>query len=221
MELATAVAGRSSASIRSTSRMSRREGEDTGADGCLREEGTLPPKSQCTQNGVALYIDERNAQALRQAGDNSTLEAGCGAQFGRLHDGDYFAVLAYLERSEAHNRMLQELRRAVRDSKRVATACIRPALFSLDRPGLQGRAEQRRVPPDHRGCRARSDYSGPQGQFRRGRGGAGERRYSRAGGTRPARATRARRRTISMPASLRSARRRGRRCDEVGGCRSA
>jgi len=73
------------------------------------------------QNGIALYTDERNAQALRQAGANSTLESWLRAQFGRLHDGDYFAVLAYIERSEAHIRALQELRTAVRDSKHVAT----------------------------------------------------------------------------------------------------
>ena len=73
------------------------------------------------QNGIALYTDERNAQALRQAGANSTLESWLRAQFGRLHAGDYFAVLAYLERSDAHIRALQKLRMEVRDSKRVAT----------------------------------------------------------------------------------------------------
>jgi transaldolase/glucose-6-phosphate isomerase len=73
------------------------------------------------QNGIALYTDERNAQALRQAGANSTLESWLRAQFARLHDGDYFAVLAYLEHSDAHVRTLQELRKAVRDSKHIAT----------------------------------------------------------------------------------------------------
>ncbi len=73
------------------------------------------------QNGIALYTDERNAQALRQAGANSTLESWLGAHFGRLHDGDYFAILAYLDRSEAHIEPLQKLRTAVRDSKHIAT----------------------------------------------------------------------------------------------------
>jgi len=73
------------------------------------------------QNGIALYTDERNAQALRQAGANSTLESWLRAQFGRIHDGDYFAVLAYLDRNDAHIKALQELRKAVRDSKRIAT----------------------------------------------------------------------------------------------------
>jgi transaldolase / glucose-6-phosphate isomerase len=73
------------------------------------------------ENGIALYTDERNAQALRQAGANSTLESWLGAHFGRLHDGDYFAILAYLERSEARIEPLQKLRMAVRDDKHVAT----------------------------------------------------------------------------------------------------
>ena len=84
--------------------------------------GTLAAdKPVFKQNGIALYTDERNAQALRQAGANSTLESWLRAQFGRLHAGDYFAVLAYLERSDAHIRALQKLRTEVRDSKRVAT----------------------------------------------------------------------------------------------------
>jgi transaldolase / glucose-6-phosphate isomerase len=73
------------------------------------------------ENGVALYTDERNAQALRQAGANSTLESWLGAHLQRIHDGDYFAVLAYVERGDAHVRSLQQLRTAVRDSKHVAT----------------------------------------------------------------------------------------------------
>jgi transaldolase/glucose-6-phosphate isomerase len=73
-------------------------------------------------DGVALYTDERNAQALRQAGADATLSSWLGAHFGRIHDGDYFAILAYLERNDAHMRALQELRAAVRDAKHVATA---------------------------------------------------------------------------------------------------
>ncbi len=73
------------------------------------------------ENGVALYTDERNALALRQAGANSTLQSWLGAHFARIHDGDYFAILAYLERAGARMAPLQELRTAVRDSKHVAT----------------------------------------------------------------------------------------------------
>ncbi len=73
------------------------------------------------ENGIALYTDERNAQALRQAGANSTLESWLGTHFARIHDGDYFAILAYVDRSDAHEQTLQELRTAARDRKHVAT----------------------------------------------------------------------------------------------------
>ena len=73
------------------------------------------------ENGIALYTDERNAQALRQAGANSTLQSWFGAHFGRVHDGDYFAILAYLDRSDARLQPLQDLRATVRDTKHVAT----------------------------------------------------------------------------------------------------
>jgi transaldolase/glucose-6-phosphate isomerase len=73
------------------------------------------------QDGIALYTDERNAQALRQAGADATLQSWLGAHFARIHEGDYFAILAYLERNNAHMRRLQELRAAVRDAKHVAT----------------------------------------------------------------------------------------------------
>ncbi len=72
-------------------------------------------------NGIALYTDERNAAALRQAGADATLESWLGAHFARIHDGDYFGVLAFIERNAAHWRALQDLRTAVRDKKRVAT----------------------------------------------------------------------------------------------------
>ncbi len=43
------------------------------------------------------------------------------AHFGRMHDGDYCAVLAYVERNKQHQEALQNIRLAVRDRKQVAT----------------------------------------------------------------------------------------------------
>jgi transaldolase / glucose-6-phosphate isomerase len=43
------------------------------------------------------------------------------AHLNRLNEGDYFALLAYVEMNEAHERVLQEIREAVRDVRRVAT----------------------------------------------------------------------------------------------------
>ena len=39
----------------------------------------------------------------------------------RLKAGDYFAVLAYIERNEKHQTQLQSIRQSVRDKKHVAT----------------------------------------------------------------------------------------------------
>ena len=49
------------------------------------------------------------------------LDAALRAHLGRLGAGDYFALLAYVERSDAHRAALQRMRMAVRDAKRVAT----------------------------------------------------------------------------------------------------
>ena len=82
----------------------------------------LPPASPVLKAGsVVLYADERNVQALRQKGADSTLESWLKAHFARLHEGDYFAILTYLACDEARLKLLQGLRAAVRDNKCVAT----------------------------------------------------------------------------------------------------
>lgn len=85
--------------------------------------GALPPETPTLEAaGVKLYTDPANAAALAQAaaGDRS-LSGYLRAHLGRLKAGDYFALLAYLEMNEPHQRELQALRHAVRDRKRVAT----------------------------------------------------------------------------------------------------
>jgi transaldolase / glucose-6-phosphate isomerase len=84
--------------------------------------GSLPSEPPVFEvRGIALYTDKRNAQALRQMGANATLESWLRAHLARLDDGDYFALLAYIDGDEARLRSLQSLRTAVRDRKRVAT----------------------------------------------------------------------------------------------------
>jgi transaldolase/glucose-6-phosphate isomerase len=84
--------------------------------------GALPAVAPVFEaNGIALYTDERNAQALHQAGADGSLDSWLAAHFARLQDGDYFAVLAYLAADAARVATLQGLRKAVRDRKRVAT----------------------------------------------------------------------------------------------------
>ena len=76
------------------------------------------------EGGARLFADERNARDLAQGIQGKASLAGyLRAHFSRLHAGDYFATLAYVEMNEAHERQLQELRDAVRDAKHVAT-CV-------------------------------------------------------------------------------------------------
>jgi transaldolase/glucose-6-phosphate isomerase len=84
--------------------------------------GALPREAPIfTENGIKLFTDENNAAALVDAGSAPTLSEYLRAHLDRLKEGDYFALLAYLEINDAHERMLQQIRLAVRDAKRVAT----------------------------------------------------------------------------------------------------
>jgi transaldolase / glucose-6-phosphate isomerase len=87
--------------------------------------GSLPAETPFfAADGVKLFTDEKNAAALRQAaGAKQTLAAYLKAHLDRLGAGDYFALLAYIEMNEAHERALQQMRLAVRDARRVAT-CV-------------------------------------------------------------------------------------------------
>ncbi|MEO8261533.1 MAG: bifunctional transaldolase/phosoglucose isomerase [Pseudolysinimonas sp.] len=87
--------------------------------------GALPQESPFYQDGaLMLFADEKNHFALDQAaGTDKTLRGYLRAHLERLGRGDYFALLAYVERNDAHDRQLQRIRRAVRDSCHVAT-CV-------------------------------------------------------------------------------------------------
>lgn len=84
------------------------------------KKGALPaPTPLLREAELSLYADEANAAAVTATGKG--LEAALRAHLSRLEAGDYFAVNAYVERSDAHDAELQPLRHAVRDSRRVAT----------------------------------------------------------------------------------------------------
>ena len=98
-----------------------------------------------------LYTDEANAAALRKAGADGNLGSWLKAHLSRSSSGDYVALLAYIERNGGSIDTLQKMRLAVRDTAPCRDLRrIRPALPAFDRPGLQGRPRQRRVPADHR-----------------------------------------------------------------------
>ena len=95
----------------------------------------------------------------------------------RRKSGDYVALLAYIERNEAHTQTLTAMRARIRDK----TPCrhlprLRAALPAFDRASLQGRAEFRRIPADHLRRPGRYRRARPFLQLWRGEGRAGERR---------------------------------------------
>jgi transaldolase/glucose-6-phosphate isomerase len=85
--------------------------------------GKLPPETPLLESdGIKLYTNPSNVAALKQAaGSDQSLVGVLKAHLNRLGPGDYFALLAYIESSSAHQGRLKEMRHAVRDAKRVAT----------------------------------------------------------------------------------------------------
>jgi transaldolase/glucose-6-phosphate isomerase len=84
--------------------------------------GRLPADSPILQDqGIALFTDGVNADALARAASARTLDAYIAAHVGRLGAGDYAAILAYIERKPPHVAQLTDTRRRLRDGKHVAT----------------------------------------------------------------------------------------------------
>jgi len=74
--------------------------------------GTLPAETPALiEDGIALYGDAAS----------TGLDAALRAHLSQLGASDYFALLAHIERNEAHRAALQRIRMAVRDARRVAT----------------------------------------------------------------------------------------------------
>jgi len=87
------------------------------------QKGSLPAEKPIVEdNGIKLFTDDKNAADLaKAAGGDKSLAGYLKAHLGRIHAGDYFAVLGYIQMNEEHEKSLQTLRHAVRDKKRVAT----------------------------------------------------------------------------------------------------
>ena len=89
----------------------------------VERNGSLPGETALwSGEGVELYTDATNAEALRKAGATD-LAGWLKAHFARAGAGDYVALLAYLDRNEVHAELLTRMRVAIRDEKRVAT-CV-------------------------------------------------------------------------------------------------
>jgi len=84
--------------------------------------GRLPSEAPFFEGeGVKLFADPANTEALRKAAGAASLGAYVRAHLDRLRAGDYFALLAYVAMNEANERAAQTIRHRVRDGKRVAT----------------------------------------------------------------------------------------------------
>jgi len=84
--------------------------------------GKLPSEAPFFEgDGVKLFADAANAEALRKAAGSGSLGAYLQAHLNRIGAGDYFALLAYVAMNEGHEGALQACRHRVRDKKRAAT----------------------------------------------------------------------------------------------------
>ena len=81
--------------------------------------GKLPPEAALLEeSGLTLFADEKNSKAFAKT---RTLVDVLAAHFARVQEGDYLALLAYVERNKHHRDALQDIRVMIRDRKRIAT----------------------------------------------------------------------------------------------------
>jgi len=85
--------------------------------------GSLPAEKPIFEsNGIKLFTDAKNAAELAKTiGNDKSLAAYLRAHLNRLHAGDYFALLGYIEMNQANEQQMQGIRKAVGEKKRVAT----------------------------------------------------------------------------------------------------
>jgi transaldolase / glucose-6-phosphate isomerase len=84
--------------------------------------GALPEERAFFEaDGIRLFADPRNEAALKLQA--TSLTGVLKAHFGRIGQGDYAALLAYIERSPAHIDAMRHIRRAIRDRTKAAT-CV-------------------------------------------------------------------------------------------------
>jgi transaldolase/glucose-6-phosphate isomerase len=88
----------------------------------FEESGVLPAESPVVRAGqLGVFSDAANLAALIGAGEEASIASVMGRHIARLGAGDYFAVLAYVEMNEEHQRLLQDVRHLVGEATGVAT----------------------------------------------------------------------------------------------------
>ncbi|MDP9160089.1 MAG: bifunctional transaldolase/phosoglucose isomerase [Acidobacteriota bacterium] len=87
--------------------------------------GSLPaeaPVFEDSKTGLKLFTDSKNTDALNKSvGSDKSLVGYLRAHLNRIGEGDYFALLAYIEMNDDHQASLQKVRHAIRAMKHVAT----------------------------------------------------------------------------------------------------
>ncbi len=85
--------------------------------------GSLPAEKPIfDNNGIKLFTDSKNADALtKAAGSDKSLAGYLRAHLNRLAAGDYFALLGFIQMNPEHEASLQEIRHTLRNKSRVAT----------------------------------------------------------------------------------------------------
>ncbi|TRZ98267.1 MAG: bifunctional transaldolase/phosoglucose isomerase [Nitrospiraceae bacterium] len=119
-EVATAVAG-SLLGINAFDQPNVQESKDYTKNFLdeYKKNGRLPEEEPVlTADGVKIYGDAASREALKGA---STLDAALKSHLARVKAGDYVALNAYVERTDASHQALQGMRLRVRDKKKVAT----------------------------------------------------------------------------------------------------
>ncbi|CAN5405603.1 hypothetical protein BH20ACI2_BH20ACI2_09330 [soil metagenome] len=84
--------------------------------------GSLPGESPfLTGEGMALYTSEEYASLLNGAAAEPSIKGLLDAHLSQLSPGDYFALLAYIEMNEEHERLLTSIRARVLERQGNAT----------------------------------------------------------------------------------------------------
>ncbi|HBO90188.1 MAG TPA: transaldolase, partial [Acidobacteria bacterium] len=87
------------------------------------ERGAVPVESPIVEEeGMGLFADEPYGAALRKgSGEIISVQGVLGAHLASLTVGDYFALLAFVDTSSNNREVLQDIRRMVRHSTKLAT----------------------------------------------------------------------------------------------------
>ncbi len=87
------------------------------------ENGKLPDETAFYEaEGIKLFTSSEYAESLdKYVEGEKSLKKYLTAHLAHIAENDYFALLAYIERSDAHRQILQEIRHKVFESKLVAT----------------------------------------------------------------------------------------------------